>query len=168
MSHFLLSALNAWGREAVLAALQLSLHLLVLTVALLLLDGWVRHRVRAALRYGLWMLIVVRLWLPPDLLSPTSVAYWVGPWLNPPRAEIAPLEWRFTLHELQEAMPLPMAVVPLALSAPPSLTIHAVLLLGWLGGAALFAGWTWRGQRRVAGLVRSAGPAPATSLPCAS
>lgn len=161
MSHLLLTALNAWGHAALLSALQISLQVLLLTIALLLVDAWARHRVRAALRYGLWMLIVLRLLLPPGLLSPTSVAYWLGPRLTPPRVEPAPSAWQVTFSEPRPESSLPVAGIPFEASGPPPLTFPALLLLTWLGGAGVFAGWIWRGQRRVTKLLRSARPAPA-------
>lgn len=161
MSHFLLNVLNAWGQAAVRGALQVSLQVLLLTVALLLVDAWARHRVRAALRYGLWMLIVLRLLLPPGLLSPTSIAYWLGPRLTPPREEFAPAAWQVTFTELSQESPQPVAGIPFEASGPPPLTFQALLLLAWLGGAGVFAAWIWRGQRSVTKLLRSAGPAPA-------
>ena len=47
------------------------------------LDRLLRRRVRAVVRYGVWVLVLVKLVLPPGLGLPTGVGYWVGgAWLT--------------------------------------------------------------------------------------
>jgi len=55
----------------------------VLIVLLLIIDFLLLRRVRAALRYCLWMLVFVKLVLPPTLSLPTGVGYWCGEVLGP-------------------------------------------------------------------------------------
>ena len=47
-------------------------------VVLALLDFSLKNRVPAALRYGFWLLLLVKLALPPTLSSPASAAYWLS------------------------------------------------------------------------------------------
>ena len=49
----------------------------ILILMLLLLDRVLRKRVRAVLRYWIWLLVLLKLVLPPDLSLPTSPSYWL-------------------------------------------------------------------------------------------
>jgi beta-lactamase regulating signal transducer with metallopeptidase domain len=42
-----------------------------------LLDLLLRRRARAALRCALWLLVLVKLFLPPSLALPTGISYWL-------------------------------------------------------------------------------------------
>jgi beta-lactamase regulating signal transducer with metallopeptidase domain len=54
------------------------------------IDLMVRRRVRAGVRYALWMLVLVKLVLPPSLALPTGIGYWVE-WPQAGRVEPAPV-----------------------------------------------------------------------------
>jgi beta-lactamase regulating signal transducer with metallopeptidase domain/Tol biopolymer transport system component len=54
----------------------------VLVVLLLIIDFLLRKRVRASLRYCLWMLVFVKLVLPPTLCLPTGIGYWCGDYVS--------------------------------------------------------------------------------------
>jgi beta-lactamase regulating signal transducer with metallopeptidase domain/WD40 repeat protein len=54
----------------------------VLIVLLLLIDFLLRKRVRAVFRYCVWMLVFVKLILPPTLSLPTGIGYWYGDYLS--------------------------------------------------------------------------------------
>lgn len=54
----------------------------VLIVSLLFVDFLIRKRVRATLRYWIWMLVFVKLILPPSLSLPTGLGYWRGEFLS--------------------------------------------------------------------------------------
>ena len=49
----------------------------VLIVALFVLDLVLRNRLRAVVRYALWMLVLLKLILPPSFAAPTGLAYWL-------------------------------------------------------------------------------------------
>ena len=49
-----------------------------LIVALLAADLLLRSRVRATVRYWIWMLVIVKLLLPPTFSLPTGVGHWVA------------------------------------------------------------------------------------------
>src|SRR5690348_15202995 len=46
---------------------------------LFLLDSLLRRRLRPAIRYTLWLVVVLKLLLPPSLALPTSLAWWIRP-----------------------------------------------------------------------------------------
>jgi beta-lactamase regulating signal transducer with metallopeptidase domain len=49
-----------------------------LVVALWIVDLLIRKRVHATFRYWMWMLVFVKLVLPPTLSLPTGIGYWLG------------------------------------------------------------------------------------------
>ena len=68
---------NAVGQTFVNLAGSLLVQSSLLILAVLVLDLLLRHRVKAVVRYWIWMLVLVKLVLPPSLAAPTSLAYWV-------------------------------------------------------------------------------------------
>lgn len=55
----------------------------ILIALLLIIDFLLRRRVRATLRYWMWMLVFIKLILPPTLSLPTGIGYWLGGRLSP-------------------------------------------------------------------------------------
>ncbi|UCD52107.1 MAG: carboxypeptidase regulatory-like domain-containing protein [Phycisphaerales bacterium] len=88
MNEFI-ALLNATGRTFVSLALPMLIQSSLLIVAVLALDLLLRRRVKAVIRYGIWLLVLVKLVLPPSLAAPTSLVYWIGarlPALSSPSA----------------------------------------------------------------------------------
>jgi len=54
----------------------------VLIVLLLIIDFLIRKRVRATFRYWIWMLVFIKLVLPPTLSSPTGIGNWFGDYFS--------------------------------------------------------------------------------------
>jgi beta-lactamase regulating signal transducer with metallopeptidase domain len=76
--HTLLEYINSGGSVFVEFAWGMLVQSSILIVAVLLIDLLIRKRVRAVFRYWVWMLVLVKLVLPPSLASPVSVGYFVG------------------------------------------------------------------------------------------
>ena len=159
MNDFILVFLNAAGANAGLAALWISLQAVLLVGVLLVVDRLLRHRTRAALRYGLWMLVLLKFVLPPDLLSPTSLAYWIAPRLAEP----------VRLRTFESAVTTPIAAPDSPTAVPstlpgfvpetPRLRLPGFLALVWLAGIAGWTSWVWVRSRRMSALVRTSTPA---------
>jgi len=112
-------------------ALQTSLLIGLLAV----LHVALKNRARAALRYGLWLLLLIKLVLPPTLSSPVSPAYWL-----PARQlhnEPAP-ESRLARIEISETEPRPASAETItpAPSANPKLSAAAVAFLVWAAASS--------------------------------
>src|SRR5882724_9287740 len=73
----LVETLNLWGIRFTAFALPMLEQSMVLIALLFAIDALLRHRVRATVRYAVWMLLLLKLLLPPTLMSPTGLAYWV-------------------------------------------------------------------------------------------
>ena len=66
----------------------------VLIVLLLIIDLLLRKRLRASLRCCLWMLVFIKLVLPPTLCLPMGIGYWYGDYVS----SSSPVFARFTGH----------------------------------------------------------------------
>lgn len=79
MLHSFLQATNEGGRLFCDFACSMSVQVSIVILLLALLDYGLRtfFRVSASLRYGLWLLVPVKLMLPPSLAAPTGIQ---SPW----------------------------------------------------------------------------------------
>ena len=84
----IVQTLNTAGRAFVGAAVPMLIQSSLLILILLAVDTVLRKRVRAVFRYWIWMLVLVKLVLPPSLWSPVSVGTWVGDTLEVPAAAL--------------------------------------------------------------------------------
>jgi beta-lactamase regulating signal transducer with metallopeptidase domain len=123
-----------------------------LLIALVLaLDLLVGNRVRAAVRYALWLIVLLKLLLPPSLALPSGLAWWL-----PNRIPIAPQHPQKSIVAVRHAAPTPATFptfpVSVRYSTPTRLSSGAYGLLasscvslGLLG----FVMVRWRGLMRV-------------------
>ncbi len=147
------------------ATLSQVLSSLVQAAALALLIGVVDltlgRRLRASLRQALWLLVVLKLILPPSLELPTSAAYWIG------RLALKPREIR-AVSGLPPNLSATWEMVPA--EPPPIAPLHSygfrkatdptsLLMVLWLAGSIALAAVIFRRQRRVQRLLRTASPA---------
>src|SRR2546425_3590777 len=125
----LIELLNHWGGPFTDFAVPMLVQSSLLIFVLFALDLLLRKRVRAVVRYALWMLVLVKLVLPPSFAAPTSLAYWL-PGKKAAKAQpvITPqFMVRYSDVKFDEARPLP------SISPPrPKLQFAAWLLLSWL------------------------------------
>lgn len=150
------------------ASLTLVGQAAVLVVVLLVAERAFRRRLPAAWAAALWMLVLVRLVLPPGLQSPTSVSFWLGPWLTSPIRVSVPTPVVPLSKVEQETVALPKmaagsaapALAPAPASAP-RLSRAGWLLLVWGIGSVICLGWMVRKNqevRRLVGLSTEASP----------
>ncbi|RPJ23931.1 MAG: hypothetical protein EHM35_16790, partial [Planctomycetaceae bacterium] len=81
--------LNDWGRLFCDFGGRIFIQSTVLVGLLLIVDLCLKPRVCARFRYAIWLLVLVKLVLPPSLALPTGVNYWLGRYL--PATTPAPL-----------------------------------------------------------------------------
>jgi beta-lactamase regulating signal transducer with metallopeptidase domain/WD40 repeat protein len=173
-----LGSLNRLGNAFCSYATGAFLQSALLVIVLFGIDVLLRKRVRAVVRYCVWLLVLVKLVLPPTLALPTGIGYWLG---NRPSAtapgsqrpvetvgfEVArqhrpePLQ---PSDETSRSQPRAQAaepdgpMTPAALSLTP-VTWQAILLLSWLAGVLAFAILLAQRLRFVRGLVAASAPA---------
>ena len=75
----LIETLNRFGTSALHFAWPMLWQSSLLIAVLFTIDFALRRRVRAAVRYALWLVLLVKLLLPPSLALPTGVAWWLFP-----------------------------------------------------------------------------------------
>ena len=74
----IISAINDVGGGFCNFAGSMFVQSSVLILLLLIIDFLTRKRIRATFRYWIWMLVFIKLILPPTLSLPTGVGNWVG------------------------------------------------------------------------------------------
>jgi beta-lactamase regulating signal transducer with metallopeptidase domain len=77
-----LTALNNIGRAFCDYSAGVFVQSALLIILLLLIDFMLRKRVRATFRYWMWILVFIKLILPPTLSLPTGIGYWCGDFLS--------------------------------------------------------------------------------------
>jgi beta-lactamase regulating signal transducer with metallopeptidase domain len=153
-----ITGLNNVGRGFCGYAAGIFVQSSVLIVLLLVIDFLLRKRVRAVFRYCVWMLVFVKLVLPPTLCLPTGIGYWFGDYLSTdsPVLErptnvvqhepvIASTPGDFALstevRQIQPSHISPETASPVtsAVSSLDSLTWQAVIFLLWLLGVLVLS-----------------------------
>jgi ankyrin repeat protein/beta-lactamase regulating signal transducer with metallopeptidase domain len=142
----------------------------LLVILLFIIDLLLRKRVRAIFRYCVWLLVLVKLILPPMLSLPTGIGYWVGDHLpaasgTSNRAfDAVVLEHAGPSGEIPQVRPSENvagddpAMAP-AESVLTPLTWQAVLFILWLAGVSAFLAVLVQRIRFVRGLVAASRPA---------
>lgn len=167
-----LNGLNHLGDVFTRYAVGAFLQSAVLVIMLFGIDLLLRRRVRAVFRYCIWLLVLVKLILPPTLSLPTGIGYWVpdrvpvGFVVPEPSADVDPFAAaeaplvlpREPSSAVAPAQPAPTAVVPDGPVTPAvvhltPITGKAILMLFWLVGMLAFAVVLAQRMRFVRGLV---------------
>ncbi len=173
MNHImnnLLTALNNVGGAFCEHAAGVFVQSALLVIVLFAVDLLLRKRVRAVFRYCVWLLVLVKLVLPPTLSLPTGVGYWAADHIpsalnvssrpfDAPRLEFAGASGE-RLHvepsgDLAKGDPLAVATnVPLA-----TLTWQAVLFALWVVGVLAFLALLFQRARFIRALIAAGNPA---------
>ena len=156
--HNSITVLNSLGRAFCDYAGSMFVQSGVLIVLLLFVDFMIRKRVRATLRYWVWMLVFVKLLLPPSLSLPTGLGYWRGDILsaavpvleqkpipvqhNPvelPVLEDTPLSAEIPQFQPPQTTPVPTGPASPIVSHLNTLTWQAVVFALWCVGVLVFS-----------------------------
>ena len=175
MIEFLNSTGHAFFRFATAMLVQSS----ILIVLLYFIDLLLRRHVRAVFRYCVWMLVLVKLLLPPSLCLPTGIGYWCDLDLGLPIDQVSPassfrenppisVPFLADAHKGYPAGPAAGTSEGLAsLSAPnlldgstqttapeaSALEWEGLILLAWLLGLVALSLFLWRRYRVVRNLL---------------
>jgi len=150
----------------------------LLIIVLLAVDFLFRKRVRAVFRYCVWMLVFVKLILPPTLSLPTGIGYWYGDYLSAespvlqevssvvrPEPVMAPTPENFAPStenpqvSSSETISETTAPVTSAVSGLNALTWQAVVFGLWLVGVLVISVLLIQRMLFVKGLVAQSEPA---------
>jgi beta-lactamase regulating signal transducer with metallopeptidase domain/TolA-binding protein len=146
-----IAGVNTIGRGFCAHAAGMFVQSGVLIVVLLSIDLVLRSRIRATVRYWIWMLVIVKLLLPPTFSLPTGVGHWAGQYVALPAPVARQILGTPSRYEIPEE-PLPPEAVDQT-SAPPlqrpdagiaAATAEPISVRGeqltWQGGALLLWG----------------------------
>jgi beta-lactamase regulating signal transducer with metallopeptidase domain len=125
--HASVEMLNHWGDSFLSFAWPMLWQSSLLIAIVFAFDFLTAKKIRASIRYALWMVVLVKLILPPALALPTSATWWL--WRPSPVIE-TPLAQNYTVT-VDETAPLANFVpqtVPIALP-PPKLNDTAWMML---------------------------------------
>jgi beta-lactamase regulating signal transducer with metallopeptidase domain len=148
--------LNRFGNDALHFAWPMFWQSSLLIAVLFAADWVLRARVRAAIRHALWLVVLLKLLLPPTLALPTGPAWWLRH-NNPP--QVTPPARHFTVSYDADSRPDSMPMLPVSPLPAPQLSLAAWLVLAWsTAGVALLA-WMILRWRQVKNLMQKAAPA---------
>src|SRR5690242_2637166 len=71
--------LNLWGGHFVRIAWPLFWQSSLLIVGMFLLDIFLRRRLRPSVRHALWLVVLIKLLLPPSFALPCGIGWWLRP-----------------------------------------------------------------------------------------
>ena len=155
----LIETLNVWADHAFRFAWPMLWQSSLLMGTLFALDLLLRRKLRPAVRYALWLVVLVKLLLPPSLAFPTSAGWWLRP------GTVAPARPRPTTMVVTYGAPpapvLPATAMPvLATPSRPRLSPTAWAMVG-AGVVSLgLLAWMLARWHRVAREVSRAAAAP--------
>ncbi len=124
-----IETLNHWGGNFLPIAWPMLWQSSLLIATVLVFDFLWRRQLRASIRYALWLVVLVKLILPPTLALPTSPAWWLYP--TPPTAlAVMVSAKKFAVTYDQTPLPeMPETTVPVFVPPPPTLNFAAWLLI---------------------------------------
>ena len=155
----LIETLNRFGENALHFAWPMLWQSSALIAILFFADFILRRRVRAAVRYALWLVLLVKLLLPPSLALPTGVAWW----LMPATASANPYSTKYVVRYDTDALPsLPLEPAPAFTPPPrPPMSVAAWTILAWSTISVGLLVWLTVRWRQVVSDVQRAMPVPA-------
>ena len=127
----------------------------LLIAVIFVLEFALRRKIRAAIRYALWLMVLVKLLLPPSLALPISPTWWIHPSVPPP-AKAPPVSFTVSYGEhTAPSIPLPPSPVIPPPRAPAMLFAAWALAASGVVSAGLLA-WLLVRWRQISQKVRRA------------
>jgi len=123
--HSFIESTNQWGANFLKFAWPMLWQSSLLITALFALEFLFLRKLRASIRYALWLVVLVKLCVPPTLALPTSPAWWLH---QTPPPVVAKPAMHYTVT--YDSVPLPsIPQTPLPVFVPPTPVIN---LTAWL------------------------------------
>jgi len=149
-----IETLNHWGDHFLNFAWPMLWQSSLLIATIFVLDFALRRKIRAAIRYALWLVVLVKLLLPPSLALPTSVTWWLPPSPQPPAR---PQTAAFVVnHGDQSAFTFPLQSQPSPAPIPPKMSAAAWSLAASGAVSAVLLAWLLFRWRQINQKVRRA------------
>ncbi|HEY5297371.1 MAG TPA: M56 family metallopeptidase [Verrucomicrobiae bacterium] len=126
MNSFI-ETLNHWGENFLNFAWPMFWQSSLLIVILFALDFLFRRKIRASIRYSLWLVVLLKLILPPTLALPTSPVWWL--YKTPATIQDHPRFQNYTVTYDSQSLPEIPKNLPAFTPPKQKLTIFAWLLV---------------------------------------
>jgi beta-lactamase regulating signal transducer with metallopeptidase domain len=151
--------INLWGKKALAFAWPMLWQSSLLIGVLFALDLGLKRKVRASVRYALWLVVLIKLMLPPSLAFPSGVAWWLCPATIAPAVQ-SDVGIKVVYGNVQaDSLPKPHTVMPTA-SSTPAVSLAGFALAAWISLSFALLGWMLVRSRQVARIVRGASVTP--------
>lgn len=151
MSGYIIEILNKLGVFFCDHSLAMLIQSSILILILLVVELLLRKRISAILRYCFWLLIFVKLVIPPTLSLPTGIGYWLDDLWSTEPIQVATSETPATFNmpvefpmvsavETVADVPVEVApdtVTPAVIHVTPAISSKAIIFLGWLVGVLI-------------------------------
>lgn len=150
--NFCVESLNRLGGQFVNFAGPMLWQSSLLIALVFAMDLALAGRIRAAVRHALWLVVLVKLLLPPTLALPTGAAWWFFPARS---AVKAPAYYNYVVADEDITPPPTLAppTVPIA-APPPALDLAGGIMLG-AGAISLgLLSWLLLRWRQVVGVAQ--------------
>ena len=150
MNSFI-ETLNQWGENFLSFAWPMLWQSSLLIAALFAFDLLFWRKLRGSIRYALWLVVLVKLCVPPTLALPTSPAWWLHQTPPPVMAKSLP---HYTVTYADAPIPeMPMATLPAFVPPAPAMTKASWLLVVSVAVSFVLLGWLlvrwWQITRQV-------------------
>ena len=146
--------LNHWGNHFLNFAWPMIWQSSLLIAIIFALDLALRRKIRAAIRYALWLMVLVKLLLPPSLALPTGLAWWLLPSPKAP-AKSQPAAYVVTYGD-QVAPTFPLQLQPPSAPIRPKMSAAAWTLTASGAVSAGLLAWLLVRWRQINRKVRRA------------
>jgi type II secretory pathway component GspD/PulD (secretin)/beta-lactamase regulating signal transducer with metallopeptidase domain len=124
----LIENLNGWGENFLGFAWPMLWQSSLLIVVVFALDFVSARKIRASIRYALWLVVLVKLLLPPTFALPSGPAYWITQ-TQPEIKTPVPKKYAVTFDNAMPQMEIPTAPAVVPEAPKPKLNGAGYLLL---------------------------------------
>jgi beta-lactamase regulating signal transducer with metallopeptidase domain len=153
MNSFI-ETLNHWGGHFLNFAWPMLWQSSLFIAIVFVLDFVLRRKIRASIRYALWLMVLVKLLLPPSLALPTSVTWWLPTSPQPPAK---PQKTAFVVnYGDQSAFTFPLQSQPTPAPIQPTMSAAAWALAASGAVSAGLLAWLLFRWRQINQKVRRA------------
>jgi beta-lactamase regulating signal transducer with metallopeptidase domain/type II secretory pathway component GspD/PulD (secretin) len=124
----LIETLNQWGGNFLGFAWPMFWQSSLLIAILFAFDFLFRRKIRAFVRYAFWLVVLVKLCVPPTLALPTSPAWWLHKTPQPIAAKPDAVHYSVT-YDNAPPLEIPQTPSPVFVPPKPAMTLAAWLLV---------------------------------------
>ncbi len=159
MNSFI-ESMNSQGARLLEFAVPMLWQSSLLVAIVFVIDFAFRRKLRAAIRYALWLVVLVKLLLPPTLALPTGAAWWLRSRPVLATQPVArPVKITYANSITSEPDPEPGPAIPTPAPPAPHLTMSGWMLIASASISVLLFAWLLFRWIQIVRMIRRASPA---------